>query len=50
MNPAFMQLIATERVSDMRAEATATRRAREARRARRGWNWPAASVATPCPG
>jgi hypothetical protein len=49
MNPAFMQFIATEHVNDMRAEATLARRARAARRARRGWTRLAARTADPCP-
>jgi hypothetical protein len=36
MHPQIMAMVAAEHVKDMRAQATAARRVRQARRARRG--------------
>ena len=38
MHPYLMSLIAAEHIQDMRKQATETRRARQARRARHGMN------------
>ena len=50
MHPYLMSQIASEHIEDMRKRATAARRARQARGARRGLHAPAAaSRPQPCP-
>jgi hypothetical protein len=50
MHPYFVSQLAAEHVNDMKAQATAARRVREARRARRGQSAPAMAEAAsqPC--
>jgi hypothetical protein len=50
MHPYLMSQVASEHIEDMRKRATAARRARQARGARRGLHAPAAaSRPQPCP-